>query len=166
MDPVDTTQVQTEETLEDRCATIVSEKQKKAENKIKKLIIEIVEERYNRYFPHGVLELANGIFYKAFPDIIKKYFTEEFGEFLGEETDKVFEYFGRNMVYFINYIGLENINKVKQELPKFIDSQFNDSNLWLELTFEPLYNYLLEHNGILPPSLTQVQEEPEGNPVE
>ena len=154
MDPTNTI-----DDIENRCCDILVDKREKVFKSIKKECVDILVDLYNRhdydYFGHSPSEF--------FYNIYKKNFKKEFGEYLEKGADDIFYVNAFNLEYFCDYIGWKNINKLKKDFFKFLDLQLNDKKLWSDVTL-PLYEYLIEHNGILPESLREQEEEQEGNP--
>jgi hypothetical protein len=160
MDPTNTIDIDTRDDLENRCCDILVDKREKVFKSIKKECVDILVDLYSRhdydYFGHSPSQY--------FYNIYEKNFKKEFGEYLEKGAGYIFYSCSKHLEYFCDYIGWKNINKLKKEFSKFLDLQLNDeNNLFVDLT-DPLYDYLIEHNGILPESLREQEEEQEGNP--
>ncbi len=163
-DPNNLNQENNNEILSDRCGDIVANREEIIFNKLRILFIDALNNRYEHYLENGVIQLHFMNLTHTFNFLYNKYYKLYFGNYLYNNIEDILYSYSNNLRIFCEYIGLENITRIKKEFPLFLEKQFYNLKNYAELTL-PLYEYLIEHNGILPESLREQEEEQEGNPI-
>jgi hypothetical protein len=165
MDPVDTTRVETEETLEEKCVRISSEKDERVFNNIVNRVLDRVSEKYDELYNRNLFEcwFSYGDAEHEFWYIYEKSYKEEFEFLMNNSHKNDFYLMAKNISYFIQTLSFKNKKTLLEKLKIFVKLQLQDADNWCEI-HQKCYEYLREHNGILPPSLTQVQEDSAENP--
>ena len=126
----------------DECNEIVTSKIKAAGEKIKVEILKSIFEE-------------NTIDHWRFYTSYDKYFKEEFGNILQtHSSSEIFMCFSRNLIFFCEYIGLEDHERLEEEVPKFLQRQLDDMYTWNQLT-DHYYRYLVDYNGKIPDDLDE-----------
>lgn len=136
------------ESLDDICAGICAEKEQRIKENIVNEIVEIISNKYDILFHRNMIDYWFSMDAPwDFASIYKSsYKNEGYSVVLTQNDSNNFFMMGKNIVFYLKTLQLNNKAKLLTQVKKFVEIQVNDSDNWCEAEYE-MYSYLMEHNG-------------------
>lgn len=141
-----------DESLENRCSDIVQEKEERVTQEILQKILERISTKYDELYPRDMFGYwTSGDARSSFLYIYEDAYKKEFPNFVNYKDRDDFYIMAINIEFILNIFPWTNKTKLLKQIKKFVSAQLEDTTNWCSVR-EKMYEYLIEHNGELPPS--------------